>query len=187
MNPRLKTSKKWTLFPKEFLSQIKDVFSQGFKAQIGAANLIIDGRIYSEEILLRVGLSEKGLLRQFNFEVSMSHSAKDQDAIDRIHDCIDAIASMMHDYFEFIKKEEEPDFPLTWKEYEFNNKPLYLQFTTVNSDIEAQADALLGTAEDKLLIEEEDTEDALDEPASPTMFGEKKGKKGKKKKSEQVH
>ena len=186
MNPRLKTSKKWTVFPKEYLSQIKDVFSQGFKTQLGNSTLIIEGRIYSEEILLRVGIQERGRLKQSNFEVSMSHSIKAEDAIDRIHDSIDAAASMMQEYFEFIKKEEEPDFPLLWKEYEFNNKPVFLQYSTVNTDLESAADTLLGEEADRLLVEEEESEDALDaadekiesdEPASPTMFGGKKKKK----------
>lgn len=194
MNPRLKTSKKWTAFPKEYLSQIKEVFAQGFKTQISAFNLVIDGRIYKEEILLRVGLHEKGRLLQTNFEVSMGHSIKAEDAIDRIHDSIDAAASMMQDFFDFQKNEQEPDFPLSWTEYEFNSRPLYLQFSTVNSELESQADALLGATEaDKLLIEEEESEDALDvadekvesnEPVSPTMFG---GKNPKKKKAVPIH
>lgn len=193
MNPRLKTSKKWTAFPKEYLTQIKEVFTQGFKDQMTPFNLLIEGRIYKEEILLRVGLHEKGRLFQANFEVSMGHSIKDEDAIDRIHDSIDAAASMMQEYFEFQKNEQEPDFPLMWKEYEFNTKPLFLQFSTVNSDLESQANALLGDTEDKLLVEEEESEDALDvadekrepdEPVSPTMFG---GKSLKKKKSVPIH
>lgn len=162
MNPRLKTSKKWTAFPKEYLTQIKEVFIQGFQSQMTPFNLLVEGRIYKEEILLRVGLHEKGRLFQANFEVSMAYSIPNQDAVDRIHDSIDAAASMMQDYFEFQKNKQEPDFPLTWKEYEFNDQPLFLQFSTVNSALESQANALLGDKEDKLLIEEADSEDALD-------------------------
>jgi hypothetical protein len=127
MNPRLKTSKKWTAFPKEYLTQVEDVFHEGFKAQLKNAKLVVDGRIYPEEILLRVGVLEKGRLAQANFEVSMNYNHKQKDAVDRIHDCIDAAASMMADYFE---NDGEVEFPRTWHEYDFNNHKLYLQFTT---------------------------------------------------------
>lgn len=185
MNPRLKTSKKWTAFPKEYLAQIEEVFSQGFKSQLAGSKLVIEGRIYSEEVLLRVGVLQKGRLKQANFEVSMNYSAKKQDAVDRIHNCIDAAASMMNDYFEAEKNDEEVDFPLTWQEFEFEKNPLFLQFTTVNSDLEAEANALLGAEAEDMVVEEK-TEDALDvadekvesnEPPSPTMFKSKKTKK----------
>lgn len=208
MNPRLKTSKKWTSFPKEYLTQVEDVFHDGFKAQLKNAKLVVEGRIYPEEILLRVGVLEKGRLAQANFEVSMNYNHKQKDAVDRIHDCIDAAASMMADYFE---NEGEVEFPRHWKEYEFNNGKLYLQFTTENSDLESQADAILGLDKGALVEEEQETEDALsrsdetlesetdeddgladdgveeddeddDAPTSPTMFGGKK-----KKRKEDLH
>ncbi len=191
MNPRLKTSKKWTAFPSEYLGQIKEVFEQGFKSQLAQAKLIIDGRIYTEEILLRVGILPKGHLRQANFEVSMNYSAKSQDTLERIHDCIDAAASMMNEYLEATKNDEEVDFPMHWKEYEFNERPLFLQFTTVNSDLENKADELLGQTSHEMLQELEETEDALDaadekiageidpnaELSEPSMFGKKKKNK----------
>lgn len=191
MNPRLKTSKKWTAFPKEYQTQIEEVFSDTFKKQLANSQLSVEGRIYTEEILLRVGIREKGRLAQANFEVSMNYSPKLKDAVDRIHDCIDAAASMMNDYF---GTEGESEFPRSWQEFEFNNKPLYLQFTTVNSDLEAQADALLGKSFEEMVQEDKETEDALDlanekieaseeeKAAGPSMFGG-----GKKKKKDDLH
>lgn len=190
MNPRLKNSKKWTAFPKDYVSQIEDVFKQNFKSQLGSSQLIIEGRIYTEEILLRVGVLEKGRLSQANFEVSMNYSAKDKDAIERIHDCIDAAASMMAEYYD---SKGEVDFPRTWNEYEFNGRKLYLQFSTENSSLEAEADKLLGKSFEEMVQEDKETEDAMaraseraeanldddesNDPASPTMFGGKKKKK----------
>lgn len=186
MIPRLKTSKKWTAFPEEYLHQIEEVFTSTFKRQLSQSQLIVEGRIYTEEILLRVGIREKGRLAQSNFEVSMSYSQKSQDAIDRIHDCIDAAASMMNDYF---SSEKEADFPRQWQEFEFNQRPLFLQFSTENSDLEAQADALLGQSFEEMVQEDTESEDALDRAdekiesedeanPGPTMFnGTGKGKK----------
>lgn len=169
MNPRLKTSKKWTALPTEYLTQVEEAFRESFPSQLketagaGKAKVIVEGRIYSEEILLRVGILEKGRLKQANFEVSMSFSAKKKDAIERLHDSIDAAASMMSEYFN-LKEDEEPDFPLLWKEYEFNGLPLFLQFSTVNSSLESQADALLGTSTSSLVVEDgkQPSEDAME-------------------------
>lgn len=199
MQPRLKTSKKWTAFPREYAAQIEEVFRRSFSGKIGDQTLVIEGRIYSEEVMLRVGLHSGGRLRQANFEVSMSYSPKEADAVERIHNCVDAAASMMMDYLE---SDGEVDFPLTWKGYPFQERTIYLQFSTVNTELEAQADALLGRDATPLVQEDHETEDALDraevmdsdddddeasEGSGPRMFGgprkdTKKPAKGKPKK-----
>ena len=171
MNPRLKSSKKWTAFPAEYTQQIQNVFNENFSQFLDEAEILIDGRIYPEEILLRVGYHEKDRLAQANFEVSMGYSQQDQDAVQRIHNCVDAAASMMMEYLE--SEDEEVDFPYVWKEIPFQGKKIFVQFTTENSSLEAQADALLGLNETDLVHDEEgDDEDALsraeqDEELSP--------------------
>lgn len=160
MIPRLKSSKKWTSFPKEYSDQIQAVFKENFAQYLENAQLLIEGRIYQEEIVLRVGYLEEGRLAQANFEVSMSYSQEQQDAVSRIHNCVDAAASMM---MEFLENEGEVDFPYTWKEVPFQGKKVYLKFSTENSDLEAEANKLLGLAEDEMLHDtnEEEDEDAL--------------------------
>lgn len=159
MKPRLKSSKKWTAFPKEYSDQIHAVFTENFAQYLDNAEVIVDGRIYPEEVLLRVGYLEKGRLSQANFEISMNYSQEEQDTLQRIHNCIDAAASMM---MEYLESEGEVDFPYTWKEIPFQGKKLYMQFNTENSDLEAQANALLGLNEDEEMLNEEDEEeDAL--------------------------
>ena len=66
---------------------------------------------------------------------------------------------MMMDYFE---SDGESEFPRTWQEFPFNGVKVYLQFTTENTDLEAQANALLGEDDDSLVLEEQENEDALD-------------------------
>lgn len=160
MIPRLKSSKKWTSFPKEYSDQIQAVFKENFAQYLENAQLIIEGRIYQEEIVLRVGYLEEGRLAQANFEVSMSYSQEQQDAVSRIHNCVDAAASMM---MEFLENDGEVDFPYAWKEVPFQGKKVYLKFSTENSDLEAEANKLLGLAEDEMLHDtnEEEDEDAL--------------------------
>lgn len=169
MNPRLKSSKKWTNFPKEYSDQIQAVFKENFAQYLDDAELVIEGRIYSEEITLRVGYKENNRLAQANFEISMNYSQEEQDALTRIHNCVDAAASMMMEYFE---KEGEVDFPYVWKEFPFQGKKLYLQFSTENSSLEAEANRLLGLDGENMVMEENESEDALsraeqDEELSP--------------------
>jgi hypothetical protein len=159
MKPRLPSSKKWTAFPKEYLEQIDTVFKQGFAAQLVGAQLFIEGRIYPQEILLRVGMLEKGRLVQNNFEVSVEYSPIKKDAVERIHNAIDAAASMMNEYFE---TDGEVEFPKVWKEYDFDPIKVFLQYSTVNTGLEAQANALLEKTDPQLVIEEDESEDALD-------------------------
>ncbi|AFY01736.1 hypothetical protein Bdt_2050 [Bdellovibrio bacteriovorus str. Tiberius] len=182
MIPRLKSSKKWTSFPKEYSDQIQAVFKENFAQYLDNAQLIIEGRIYQEEIVLRVGYLEEGRLAQANFEVSMSYSQEQQDAVSRIHNCVDAAASMM---MEFLENEGEVDFPYTWKEVPFQGKKVYLKFSTENSDLEAEANKILGLSEEEMLHDtnEEEDEDALSraeqsEELSPPRDDEDYSKEG---------
>ncbi len=157
MKPRLITSKKWTPFPKDYVSQIEQAFSDAFPGQFKDSKLIIEGRIYPEEILLRVGHLEKGRLVQNNFEVSANYSQKKQDAVTCIYQCIDAAASLMN---EFIESQGEVEFPRSWKDYDFDGTMIWVQYTTENTHLESEANRLLGV-EEAALVHEEDSEDAL--------------------------
>lgn len=160
MTPRLKSSKKWTTFPKEYSEQIQNVFKENFAPYLeDNSELVVEGRIYSEEITLRVGYREEGRLSQANFETSITYNQENNDALEMIHNCVDAAASMMMEYFE---TEGESDFPYTWKEVPFKKSKIYLRFSTENSALEAEANKLLGLSEEDMLNEEDPTdEDAL--------------------------
>lgn len=160
MTPRLKSSKKWTSFPKEYAEQILNVFKENFAAYIDEdSELIIEGKIYQEEITLRVGYREAGRLAQANFETSISYSSESNDALEKIHNSVDAAASMMMEYFE---TDGETDFPYTWKEIPFKKTKIYLRFSTENSELEAEANKLLGVTENDIYNEEDpNDEDAL--------------------------
>lgn len=182
MKPRLSSSKKWTAFPKEYLQQIESVFYENFEQGLQGRKLIIEGQIYPSEILLRVGFLDKGSIRQINFEVSVDYSKEKQDAVERIYDCLDAAASMMAEYFD---SSESVDFPKSWKEYDFKGNKVYLQHSTINTELEKKADELLGLSSKKLVHEDadEESEDALDmadeeseDTSKPTIFSGKSKK-----------
>src|SRR5687767_3500911 len=99
MTPRLPTSKKWTALPAELCTQIRDVFAESFAEPAARGQILVEGRIYPEELLLRVGYLEKGRLRQSNFEISLDFDANKQNALEHIHFAIDCAASMMQEFF----------------------------------------------------------------------------------------
>ena len=158
MNPRLKSSKKWTNFPKDYSDQIQAVFKENFGSYFDetTAELLVEGRIYSEEIMLRIEFCEKGRLAHANFEVSINYSQETEEAIARIHSCVDAAASMMMEYFE---QEGDVDFPYSWKDFTFQGKKVYLKFSSTNANLEAEANRLLGLHPEGLLNEEDETAD----------------------------
>lgn len=165
MTPRRPESKNWTGLPEEFRLKARTVFEQNFKAEAQQGDFFIDGRIYPREILVRVGFRKHGRLKQANFEVSMDHSP-DQKAMEKLFIGIDALGAVFETHFEHEKEGEtdDVDYPLTWQEFDFEETPLHLKFSTTNTELEAEADRILGLADGSLYQDELvlDVEDALD-------------------------
>lgn len=191
MNPRYKVSQKWTAFPPEFSEQIRSVFVQNFEKQLGKTmSLSVDGRIYQKEITLRIGLHSKGELKHFNFEASVDlppNPANDENKIfETISVAVDALASLVAEYFE---NDQDIELPYTWTESTFEGKKVWVQHSTENPDLEAEANKLLGLADDDGVLKNADdeksddvldaTEEEFDEFAEnlssePQMFKKKK-------------
>jgi hypothetical protein len=161
MTPRLPTSTKWTTLPLEFTQKVQTVFAQNFKSEAELGDFLVEGRIYAAEVLVRIGYLEKGRLRQMNFEASADFSAEAVNAVEKIYLCVDAIASQMEEAFQKQALEEDFDFPLHWRKSDFEGGPVYLQYSTTNTQLEAEADRLLGLLDEALVQEDENSEDAL--------------------------
>lgn len=164
MNPRLPTSIKWTELPSEFANKVRKVFADNFKTEAAAGRFIVEGRIYPEEIVIRIGYLENGRLKQVNFEASSAYSKEKANSFDKLYLCVDAIASMMEEAFA-SETDEDLDFPLHWREYDFEGQPVFLQHSTVNSELEAEADRILGESSEGLLKEmiiDDESKDAMD-------------------------
>lgn len=167
MQPRLSTSLHWTPFPQDFSDKVIQVFSENFSQQASQGEFVVDGRIYPQEILVRIGYVPKGRLRQMNFEASMEFSMspgtqanEEQTAFKAIYACVDALGSVIEEYF--ASGEEEIDLPLHWQAYDFEGGIVWLQHSTVNSKLEAEADKWLEAANDKALVYDDGvSEDAL--------------------------
>lgn len=167
MKPRYKVSQKWTSFPAEFAEQIRLVFVQNFEKQLGKTmSLSVDGRIYQKEITLRIGIHSKGALKHFNFEASVDlppNPANDENKIfETISAGVDALASLVAEYFE---NDQDIELPYTWTESITDGKKVWIQHSTENPDLEAEANKLLGLADDDAVLhnaDEEKSEDILD-------------------------
>lgn len=159
MKPRMTTSKKWTPFPLELSEQINSIFSENFQKQVGAGQIIVEGRIYPEELLFRVGFLPSGRLFQANFEASICYIPFEniQKAIDL---CLDATASMMEQYYE---SNERIDLPRHWSEFIFDKQKIYLQFSSTNTSLEAEADRLLGANASHLVNEIDESENLYEQ------------------------
>ncbi len=155
MIPRLKESKKWSSLPKELLEQIEGIFAETFEKNLSNCKVIAQGRIYSKELLLRVGYIEAGRLKQNNFECSFPYSKSKDNVMNLVHAGIDSLGSMMQEHF----SKKETDFPEDWTEFKVENKILFLKFSTENSDLEEQANKLLGLHEEGLVKGNDPKED----------------------------
>src|SRR5579872_5479945 len=111
---RLKTSKKGTDLPLDYIKMVKEVITKSFKKHLKGKSVIVEGKIYPEEILLRIGFKDNDSIRQKNFEASVNFSVKDKNALQQINLCIDSLGSMIDQYF---KDGEEIDLPVVWTEF----------------------------------------------------------------------
>jgi len=146
MHPRLKTSKKWSPLPKEFLKQVESVFKQTFKSQIDQGKVVVDGRVYPEELLVSVGYHGGKGLRQSNFEVSIQYKKDKDNVIQLLNLSVDVAASLFEQYF---ASEDDHEFPRLWQEFDVENRPVFVQYTGTNSELESEANKLLGEFADE--------------------------------------
>lgn len=195
MNPRRQTKQKWTPFPAELTEQIRQVFKQNFATQLGKTTKVnVLGKIFTQEICLRVGLNKKGELKHQNFEVSVDHTGEQDNVVSRIHVCVDALAGLVQ---EFYDNDEDIELPYTWAELPMSKNKVFVQYSSENPDLEAQASALLGEKKGDALVNEyegapdvegegELTDEIAEEISNaPTIFSGKGSTK--KKKKEDLH
>ena len=152
MEPRLKTSNQWSFFPNDITELLKSLITQQFSNKLPQGEFIVEGKIYPEEIQLRLGHVAEGNIGQNNFEGSMEYKPGGEKVLDVIQHLYEATLSMMDDFV----KNPEADLPILWKECKINSKTVFLQHSKVNSSLEAQADQLLGIDQQSLIHKDEE-------------------------------
>ncbi len=161
MTPRLLSSKMWTELPKAYTQAMVDIVKEVFQKEALMGEFIVQGRIYPEEVQLRMGYVEKGKLKQHNFEISMNCSQEKLDADDRMEDCFNVAAYFLEQYFENLQEEEPIEWPIEWSEQVVEGKKAFIKTTSVNTKLESLADEFLKQGSQTLVTELEDTDDAL--------------------------
>lgn len=148
MEPRLSSSRQWTALPQELLEQIQSVFEENFRKELAGRTAEVQGRIYPQELLLRCTLPSADTLSQPGFDISITYDAKKDNALKLVHLGLDAMAGLFESFFQ---ADDTGEFPRYWQEVQFQNRTLYVQFTTVNSKLEQEADRLLGLDQENLV------------------------------------
>lgn len=158
MEPRLESSKKWTSLPEELLEQVKSVLVETFDKEAKKGEFVVSGRIYPEELIVRIGYIEDGCITQANGEVSITYDPKKDNIHKLIGTAVDCAGGLIEIYFE----NPEEDFPREWQEHTFDKQQLFLKFTTVNEELEKKADEILGQIDLDALVKGEDVEIEVD-------------------------
>lgn len=160
MDPRLKSSTQWSPFPKELCEQIVSALEERFSEEYGLEEqqFVAQGRIYQEEILCLVGLSIRGQLKQHNFEISYEYDSKKEKTLELIQNSMDVIE---HIWTEFLEEDlEDSEMPREWQTMTYEKMTYFYKYSTVNTNLEAEADKLLQEYEEKLVYgEQEDPEE----------------------------
>jgi hypothetical protein len=140
LKPRLKSSLKKTEFPLDYIKMVRDIIQKNFKKDVASKDVIVEGAIYNDEVLLRIGFREKNSITQMNFEASVEHSLKKKNIMEQIYLSLDGLGAMIDEYF---KADGDIELPKSWTEFKLDGKLVYLQTSTENSDLEAEADKIL--------------------------------------------
>ncbi len=140
MEPRLSTSRKWSPLPEDFLIQVRGVFKDTFKAHLQGSVVDAFGKIFPDEILVRVGFRNSDSLKQSNFEISIAYKRNKDNVLKLLHLAVDAIAASFEQFFQSA---DDLEFPRIWEEVKFEGRTIFVQYTTVNTALESAADKIL--------------------------------------------
>jgi hypothetical protein len=159
MQPRLSSSRKWSALPAEFLKQVQGVFEESFKKEIDGGKITVQGKIFPEEVLIRVTYKTAKSLKESGFDISVAYKVPKDNVLKILHMAVDAGASLMEQLF---TNEDDHDFPRVWEEVTFENRPVFVQYTTENGELESEANKLLGFDEDEDLAGGDWDDDDID-------------------------
>ena len=129
-----------TNIPADYLRQVQELLVENLGDRLKGKTLFVEGRIFPAEIILSIGFREESsALRQVNFEASMDHENKDLTRLIGI--CVDAATSMLEQY---LDADGDLELPRFWTAFPMGDQKVFLQTTGRNTELEAEANRLLG-------------------------------------------
>ncbi len=145
MYPRLRSSilKRSQPFPADLTKLIKETVDETFHDYLNGNKSLVEGKIFNDEIWLRIGFRKSGELTQRNFEGSINKTDQ-TNTTNSIHKMLDFLSTLVEEHF---SSTEEVEYPKTWTSYSFENTEVFFQQTSENSELEQEANRLLGIDE----------------------------------------
>tara|TARA_B100001248_G_scaffold262141_1_gene256308 strand:- start:1534 stop:2031 length:498 start_codon:yes stop_codon:yes gene_type:complete len=144
------SGKKFEVIPPDFCALTEKTILETFAALLRNHSVKISGRIYPEEIVVRLSIFEGDSIRPENISVSLDHDMEKENAMEQIHLGIDVIASALQESM----GEEDMEKPLDWHAFEVEGQDVFIMFDRIHDDLEKQADELLGDSEENIDEEE---------------------------------
>lgn len=160
MEPVLEMNPAWTALPEPLTQSIAEELKNLYSHLAPGGTYICEGRLYATEVLVRLGFRHKGEISQANFEVAVIFDIEQQQTGD-VYKVIWQAFDLAHNYFNethLADREKLDELPRHWHRITDTS---YFRFSPVNSDLEAEADRLLGEL-DPNLVKGPNLEDALD-------------------------
>ena len=140
MQGRRKESYKYTPFPKEYCQQIQSVLQDYFASKLPKVRWIVQGHIYAKEICILVGFVPEKRLQQKNIILSMDFDPQEEKCKEKVEKCMDLLSDLLKHHLQGVWPHS-----LQWEKITLRNKEeeIYFKTSTLNTELEAQADRLL--------------------------------------------
>lgn len=136
--------------PKDITEAIAEILTETFQSQSEKGTFKAQGHVYASEIVLRAGYLESGRISQINFDLSIKTSPQSQQAVKDL-DELTAVAKEL--FVSYFKSENLEDFSYTWKPYPTTSaKPIHYKYDGTNTNLENEADKLLGENQNESLV-----------------------------------
>lgn len=164
MEPRLKSSTQWSPFPEELCQQMVEVLTEKFSADydLEDGQFVVEGFIYKEEIIGRYGLRLDGQIRQHNFEISLEFNPEKDKPLELIQNSMEVVE---HLWTEFLEDDmDDTELSKKWQTMPHQKKMYFYRYSTVNTELEKEADKLLEEYEKKLVYQTADYDLPGDSP-----------------------
>lgn len=143
IEPKNQHNSAFTKLPEELLETISEVFSEHFEEQAKIGKFMTFGQVHQSELVLRVGYLENATIKQVNFDTSNEASGSEAQIIASLEEMVGATKELFLDYF---KNKNFENFSYHWNPLTDSQKSgqVYYKIDMTNTELESQADALLG-------------------------------------------
>jgi hypothetical protein len=123
------------------ISQIRDVFQKAYEPKLKGVQWYVEGFLYPEETILRVGFGKPNQLKHHHYILSWNSTSESQMTA-QLYQAIDHLDHIMSEHI----SGDQSDLPREWKllTKKIEGGDCYFQYSTENLTLEKLANELLG-------------------------------------------